>query len=121
VTGDKEIQRSGEDDSYSQELAKYLNMMDETDRRLTPEHIAAKLGDLLDLGPSEKTPEGTPSSPGESSTSGSVGLIVAGAAMAAGWYLARRRARKMQPQFRRRSFDPTLGRGEHAHLEDKRL
>jgi hypothetical protein len=122
VTGDKKIRRSGEDDSYSQELAEYLNMMDETDRRLTPEHVAAKLGDLLDHAPPEKTPEDTPSSPGEDSTSGSLGLVLTtGAVAVASWYLARRRARKGQPQFHPKSFDPTPGRGEHTHLQDERL
>jgi hypothetical protein len=129
VTGDKKIRRSGEDDS--QELARYLDMMDETDRRLTPEHIAAKLGDLLDHVPPEKTPEDdTPSSPGKGSTSGSLGVVIAGAAVAAGSYLARRLARKMMQRLvdprnfdsTRRNFDPTPGRrGEHDHLQDERL
>lgn len=70
--------------------------------------------------PSEKTREDAMISPGRGRTSGSRGLIMAGAAIAAGWYL-RRRARKMQPQSHLRSFDPALERGKQAHLEDERL
>lgn len=121
MTGDKKTRRPGEDDSYSQELAKYLNLLDEADRRITPEHIAGKLGDLLDHVPSENAPDDTPSSGGGVSTSGSLGIIMAGAGVAVGWYLARRRARNMQPQWRPRTFDPALERGERAHLQEERL
>jgi DNA-directed RNA polymerase specialized sigma24 family protein len=100
----------------TQELATYLDLLDESDRRLTPERIAGKLGDLLDHVSAEQTP---PSGEG-GGTSGSLGLIVAGAGVAA-WYLARRRFRKMPPQWHPDNLDPAAGRGEDAHMQEERL
>jgi hypothetical protein len=119
MTGDKKTRRSGADDSYSQELATYLNLLDEAEHRLTPERVAGKLGDLLDHVSSEQTPEDTPPSGEGGGTSGSLGFIVV--AGAAAWYLARRRARKMQPQWHPGNLDPAAGRGEDTHMQEERL
>jgi hypothetical protein len=118
MTGDKKTRRSRADDSYSQELATYLNLLDEADRRLTPERVAGKLGDLLGHVSSAKTPQDTRSSGEGGGTSGSLGfIVVAGAAV----FLARRRARKMQPQWHPGNLDPAAGSGEDAHMQKERL